>query len=567
MIRYSQVAEKEEKEKATRQCWECLKRRLVCDCTLPHCKKCVKNGKECPGYGDQKPLQWVANGKVTSRRRRKESPSTALLNANIKAQQTGSSDSASGDEMDEWATRLAEEFDNVAKKYRADNGLEETFTRTCRRSIELVLTKKLGSEAKKLCNKKDDPLGKLAKTLEFMTLNEVPAYELRNETCEVVQSVGYFNMRIYPQLTEDELAPNPHIMLFPVAALHLLPPAVHHNLVVLTLCHFVYSLPPEQGKALAAQHAPKILHHRGATIREISNRLQGKMKTNDSTIVSIMMLMCCELQQTDPTGWRQHAIGLLRIFSLRGGMMDLYRTALHLRAMIVIFTYVVAFSNCCTPAHDQIMINASVDEHIANIETMYEELFPYCLVPPALFANKIRINHLRRQAAKVLQEGGDTSTIARRACELLANIDAFSPQDWAQPGAKYDQWLTIGHVYKSSLAVYCIMACQSLGLLPKSASMNAELRAHADSLLFHLKAALGNNKLKRFLAWPLVVAGVEAAYRGEGVRTWLERQMLDVAVFIGANCPLRMRGLLRRYWNAGQYGWEECFSKPEAFMF
>ena len=60
--------------KANRQCWECLKRRLVCDHTLPHCKKCVKNGKECPGYDEQKPLQWIEPGKVTSRRRKKNSP-------------------------------------------------------------------------------------------------------------------------------------------------------------------------------------------------------------------------------------------------------------------------------------------------------------------------------------------------------------------------------------------------------------------------------------------------------------------------------------------------------------
>lgn len=61
-------------ERATRQCWECLKRRLVCDHTLPHCKKCIKAGKDCPGYGEQKPLQWIEPGKVTSRRRKKDSP-------------------------------------------------------------------------------------------------------------------------------------------------------------------------------------------------------------------------------------------------------------------------------------------------------------------------------------------------------------------------------------------------------------------------------------------------------------------------------------------------------------
>ncbi|KAI4661507.1 uncharacterized protein J4E88_010955 [Alternaria novae-zelandiae] len=52
---------------AARQCWECFKRRLVCDRTLPLCRKCTKTGKECPGYNDQKPLQWVEPGHVTIR--------------------------------------------------------------------------------------------------------------------------------------------------------------------------------------------------------------------------------------------------------------------------------------------------------------------------------------------------------------------------------------------------------------------------------------------------------------------------------------------------------------------
>jgi hypothetical protein len=103
-------------------------------------------------------------------------------------------------------------------------------------------------------------------------------------------------MRVHPQhKTGDELVPNPHIMFFPIAALHLFPPAVHHNMVVLSLCHFVYSIPPEKGKSVAADKMTKILHHRGATIREISSRLTGKMRINDTTIISILMLMCCEV--------------------------------------------------------------------------------------------------------------------------------------------------------------------------------------------------------------------------------------------------------------------------------
>lgn len=53
-----------------RQCWECLRRRLVCDSGQPFCKKCHTAGVVCPGYEDKKPLKWVTPGRVTSRNRR-----------------------------------------------------------------------------------------------------------------------------------------------------------------------------------------------------------------------------------------------------------------------------------------------------------------------------------------------------------------------------------------------------------------------------------------------------------------------------------------------------------------
>jgi hypothetical protein len=54
-----------------RQCWECHRRRLVCDFSLPGCRKCYTAGVECPGYGEKKPLKWVPAGEVASRPRRK----------------------------------------------------------------------------------------------------------------------------------------------------------------------------------------------------------------------------------------------------------------------------------------------------------------------------------------------------------------------------------------------------------------------------------------------------------------------------------------------------------------
>lgn len=52
-------------------CWECQRRRLVCDSKKPICGRCEKSGVACPGYGDKKPLRWLAPGNVAFNRRRK----------------------------------------------------------------------------------------------------------------------------------------------------------------------------------------------------------------------------------------------------------------------------------------------------------------------------------------------------------------------------------------------------------------------------------------------------------------------------------------------------------------
>lgn len=64
--------DEDEEETATRHCWECVRRRVVCDRALPTCKKCLIADKNCPGYDEQRPLQWIENGKVTSRKAKKE---------------------------------------------------------------------------------------------------------------------------------------------------------------------------------------------------------------------------------------------------------------------------------------------------------------------------------------------------------------------------------------------------------------------------------------------------------------------------------------------------------------
>lgn len=51
-------------------CWECRRRRLVCDSTRPVCKKCQAAKIVCPGYDEKQPLRWLKPGRITCRTRK-----------------------------------------------------------------------------------------------------------------------------------------------------------------------------------------------------------------------------------------------------------------------------------------------------------------------------------------------------------------------------------------------------------------------------------------------------------------------------------------------------------------
>ncbi|KAH7129958.1 fungal-specific transcription factor domain-containing protein [Dactylonectria estremocensis] len=59
-------------------CWECVKRRLVCDFGRPRCRKCQARNVQCSGYDDKKPLTWLAPGQTRSKGRRARTESNVI---------------------------------------------------------------------------------------------------------------------------------------------------------------------------------------------------------------------------------------------------------------------------------------------------------------------------------------------------------------------------------------------------------------------------------------------------------------------------------------------------------
>ncbi len=223
-------------------------------------------------------------------------------------------------------------------------------------------------------------------------------------------------------------------------------------------------------------------------------------------------------------------------------------------------------ANTSSPSLNQLDLYPTIEETIEDLSDIYGIIFPYTLCPPELFFEVLRISHLRRKVSELLVFGETDPANELEARELLARIEAFVPEDWAQPGEFYDEWFLLGTMYQAAAALYCTISLQSLVVLPNNLEMAAMRAIHGDRLIQSLEKAIKIKRLERFLWWPLVVAGVEAAHRDEGTRDWIGTTLTSMSRSIGTSSPLKARTVLQRYWDNGEFGWDECFDRPYIFI-
>jgi hypothetical protein len=281
--------------------------------------------------------------------------------------------------------------------------------------------------------------------------------------------------------------------------------------------------------------------------------------------------------------WRSHAGGLNRLIEMRGGFEDLLKQSPYLSSTLSMFVLqvhpsmqnvylsltsasIVTMANTCSPSWDQLELGSSPTYIISVMQEMYSQIFPYMLCPPSLFFTMMRVSHLRARIALSMFAGDMDAMHTLQAHDLLSSIEAFSPEDWAQPGAHYEEWVLVGSIYQAAIALYCTMAFQSLTVFPCTLAMEGMRTVHGDRLLAHLRVAMDMPRLVNFMCWPLTVMGVEAGYRDERDRYWIAKQLGELSRLLGTSGPLKSQAVLRRYWEKEESGWDECFDRSYVFV-
>jgi hypothetical protein len=161
----------------------------VCDFALPSCKKCQKGGKACPGYDPQKPLQWLAPGKVTSRRGKKGPASNKGKAKSSSAEAQKAVEAKKGNSLQirpksgstfELNTLVQADLTNEAEEVDAD---AEEIPRTECSSRNSGGIQKFPQSS--------------TTTLSYIQeMADMPRFELTNETYDVVQAVHYCKLSL-----------------------------------------------------------------------------------------------------------------------------------------------------------------------------------------------------------------------------------------------------------------------------------------------------------------------------------------------------------------------------------
>ncbi|KAL2266660.1 hypothetical protein VTJ83DRAFT_6012 [Remersonia thermophila] len=357
-------------------CWECRRRRLVCDGTKPICKRCRAAGIVCPGYADRKPLTWLAPGRVVSRPRKKRQHRDAAP--------SGVSAAA--------ASNVTEQPRPQPQEQQRAEGCPELGT----------------------ANDGDSS--------ETNSPGVAMVQEIRPEIYDLFEAVEYYNTRIYPELAETELAPNRFVA--PVAVVEAVSSPVLHMLVSAVISHRIIQSAEHPTTDRAVKPLWRRLYrHRDIAIRGARMILATEEGRKGFEAVSVVFtLLYTMLQQSYTPCWHIHANGFRSLLQFHGSLPDLVRKYPFIEPSLMALCIINIFANSTSPRNSQILL-ASPEETFCLIDEYYTETyFPSILCPPPLLVEVVWINHLRG-----LPPGPET---ACAAALCLARIEAFDPLSW-----------------------------------------------------------------------------------------------------------------------------------------
>lgn len=231
--------------------------------------------------------------------------------------------------------------------------------------------------------------------------------------------------------------------------------------------------------------------------------------------------------------------------------------------MNVVTRSLTVFGNTTSPASELV----STPPYFDGIDDVFRNSFgentayPW---PKPLFSEIMQINRLRAEAHRSVQSC--TASSLEWEVGILRRIRAFSPLAWGNAKASAQAtWTLLADVYRDAVTLYCLLSTRHLEH-PLQANANTEIRIEmAELLRKNLQEALALPPIQRFVLWPLIVLGVEAAVSSSALRFFVAGELRKMACFTGTHAPLAVLDVLRAAWKSRRKSWDCCFDQSYIF--
>ncbi|KAI0486979.1 fungal-specific transcription factor domain-containing protein [Xylaria cf. heliscus] len=556
-------------EPVRRHCWECLRRRLVCDSTRPVCNRCRTNKIVCPGYGEQQPLRWVKPGRVTARNRRRTKAETAAQQGTTRA-----------------SKKVSDETGGDGDVVNAETAVSQTTPTSWDSSDDGELQSKFSAMS-------------LFSIMQPKLVDSIMRHDIACENFAGLQASYDYNIEIYERSSPLPLLIGDSRIKLPMAAVaRYLPTPIRGLFILFAIAHQLHKLPRDAEENIYLQARSAIAFWSCQVIRSLNQDIaEESTRVTDGTMTGVLMLMMADQQVQPSTRWRFHYNGLMKMVRLRGGIKRIWDESPHMQSVILTWVLGEVFANTTSPSHDQL----TELTHPKNLEFLQEawsripEVYIGSICPPSLFATIIRINHLRALAARgIATSYSSTTTITTTttspstssspspssaseddlpvytdAQTLLDRLLDFSPPLYASANSTpttQANWLLVARIYQSSAVLFCILSLQHVLLLPESLELSRLRSTHYDRLLLDLREGFRHVNFKNCFFWPLVVAAAAAARGSAFERAFLADLMSDSVADMGSSMPLLARRVMVAFWDSGKSGWDDCFDQPYLFI-
>lgn len=136
-----------------------------------------------------------------------------------------------------------------------------------------------------------------------------------------------------------QLADTPFVLPSLHKFIEYLPPAMRHILIAMAYSHHILHRPHPPDKETMGRELAAFHRHRGQAIHSLNKEIgSDATRGNDVTMITVLMFLMSELQQSTLPAWRQHMDGFMALMSLRGeSLTSLIRRATNGRAGLLSF--------------------------------------------------------------------------------------------------------------------------------------------------------------------------------------------------------------------------------------